>query len=161
MKIKKGKRNQVKFIKSWGPGCLRWAHKRSDVAMCCVVATGQSDLESSVELSQPAGLAAENRPWHWPSFGGTVSRERCPIIRSLWRPSELGLERSQAYFKYVFLIYVTEFCANSIIRRSGLLFGHFHENSRCKLRGKKKLKLKIFTNFVQRTLLSTKFSQND
>ena len=64
---------------------------------------------------QPAGLAAENRPWHWPSSGGTVSRERCPIVRSLWRPSELGLERSQAYFKYVFLIYVTEFCANSII----------------------------------------------
>ena len=89
---------------------------------------------------QPAGLAAENRPWHWPSSGGTVSRERCPIVRSLWRPSELGLERSQAYFKYVFLIYVTEFCANSIIRRSGMSFGHFHENSRCKqlkLRGKK------------------------
>ena len=109
--------------------------------MCCVVATGQSDLESSVEFSQPdsqpkidlgIGLLPEV-----PSvgrdvlssglFGGPRSsdqKEVRPILNTYFSFMSLNFAQTQSY----------------ILRRSGLSFGRFHENSRCKqlkLRGKK------------------------
>ena len=78
-------------------------------------------MESSVEFSQPdsalqrqpkidlgMGLLPE-APTVIHTWEGEMS-----IVRSLLRPSELGSERSQAYYKYVFLIY-TQFSVEGTV----------------------------------------------